>query len=182
MRSRKDLVMNSPKQLTWVANLDEVLNSERVIPDGYKIRTLLDKDKTSLAALYLASYPIDIVGDTHEALDEMECCFSGEYGKMDFSASPIALQGNCIVAAIMTVLQAPWNDTPPGPFIIEVMVHPLHRRHGLAEGLISNSARGLMYRGRTTLGLRVMSDNTAALKLYGELGFVSWIKDDLMSS
>jgi ribosomal protein S18 acetylase RimI-like enzyme len=104
----------------------------------------------------------------------MEVTFEGEYGQLDLASSPVLVYEDEIVASVMTVLQAPWDDTPPGPFIIEVIVHPEHRRHGLAEYLMIDTASRLIDQGQETVGLRVMSDNEGALSLYGRLGFTEW--------
>ena len=173
--------MNNPQQLTWICHFNDVFKTRRSLTNGYTIRAIQDRDKTALAGLYLAAYPREIVRDITQALDEMERCFLGEYGKLDLAVSLIALHSNFIVASVMTVIQAPWDDTPPGPFIIEVMVHPSHRKLGLAEFLLSYSVRELNQRGSDTVALRVMSDNTSALNLYRKLGFVSWNPDDSVS-
>lgn len=169
--------MDRAHQLTWIARLDDVLRSERGLPKGYTTRAMVGGDKAALADLYFAVYPREVVGDRIEAFDEIERVLLGEYGNLDFAASPIALHGKAMAASVMTVVEAPWEDTPPGPFIIEVMVHPAHRRRGLAEGLISYTAKGLSQRGRQTVALRVMSDNTSALNLYRKLGFAAWNPD-----
>ena len=169
--------MNRPQQLTWIAHLNDVLRSERGLPDGYTVRAAVGGDKAALADLYFAAYPREIVRDHAKALDEMERTFLGEYGSLDLAASPIAFHGNAMAASVIIVTEAPWEDTPPGPFIIEVMVHPAHRKRSLAECLISHAARELTKRGKETVALRVMSDNTSALNLYRKLGFVAWNPD-----
>jgi ribosomal protein S18 acetylase RimI-like enzyme len=107
------------------------------------------------------------------ALDEIERTFESEYGRLDRAACIVVTKDGSPVAAVMTVEEAPWSDTPPGPFVIEVIVHPDHRRRGLAEHAMQVAARELASRGRSTIALRVMSDNTGARALYTKLGFGS---------
>lgn len=110
--------------------------------------------------------------DSREAAErEIEVTLAGEYGVLDLSASPIIGCGDDVVGSVMTVLEAPWPDTPPVPFVIEVMVDPRHRRRGLAECGLRWAAERLAERGETRLGLRVMSENLSALGLYRKLGF-----------
>jgi ribosomal protein S18 acetylase RimI-like enzyme len=170
--------MNRAQQLTWIAHLSDILRSERGLPDGYTIRATEEADKAALAALYFATYPREIVADPAAALEEIERAFLGDYGDLDFAASPVAFYSNAMTASVTTVVKAPWEDTPPGPFIIEVMVHPEHRRRGLAECLISHAARELTRQGKRIVALRVMSNNTGALRLYRKLGFVPWSPDE----
>jgi ribosomal protein S18 acetylase RimI-like enzyme len=172
-----DPIMSKPQQLTWIAHLNHLLRSKRRLAQGYTVRALVEQDKVALAHVYFAAYPRQIVSDRAEAVKEMERTFLGEYGSLDPAASPIAFYGDAMVASVMTVVEAPWEDTPPGPFIIEVMVHPAHRKRGLAEYLVCHAARELIQRGMETVALRVMSDNTSALNLYRKLGFAAWNPD-----
>jgi ribosomal protein S18 acetylase RimI-like enzyme len=132
-------------------------------------------DKEALANLYFAAYPRNVVSDPAKALEEMERVYLGEYGALNLAASPIVSHGTDLAASVLTVLETPWDRTPAGPFIIEVMVHPAHRRRGLASFLMSLAARELKRRGMETVALRVMSDNTSALRLYHKLGFAAWV-------
>jgi ribosomal protein S18 acetylase RimI-like enzyme len=166
--------MSEPKQLTWIADLSDVLRHDRGIPDGYVVRAMEAGDRDRLATLYLETYPREVVADEAAAIDEMERTFRGEYGNLDFQASPVAFHRGAVAASVMTVVDAPWEDTPPGPFLIEVMVDPAHRKRGLAECLICAAARELLRQGGRTVALRVMSDNLGALRLYGKLGFTDW--------
>jgi ribosomal protein S18 acetylase RimI-like enzyme len=147
--------------------------SAQAIP-GYRVRSAGEDDEDALARLYLATYSEEIVKDLAEAREELRITYKGEYGPLDLEASPLALDGDTPVAGVLTVTEAPWPDTPPGPFIIEVMVHPDHRRKGLALYLILETARRLASTGRHTVALRVMSENTGAVRLYRRLGFRDW--------
>ena len=162
------------RQLTLVASLADILRSSaREIP-GYDIRSARVDDEEALSELYLAIYPKEVVKDLAEAREELRMSFEGEYGPLDLNTSFLALEAEKTVAGVLTVSQAPWPDTPPGPFIIEVMVHPEHRRRGLARHLIRETARRLVRAGENTAALRAMSENTGALRLYRRLGFHEW--------
>jgi ribosomal protein S18 acetylase RimI-like enzyme len=166
--------MEVQRQLTLIADVDRVLRFRRQLPTGYDTRETTERDKSSLASIYFAAYDRQIVGDLKAAQDEIERTFEGEYGQLDLEASPIATYLGSPVGSVMTVTEAPWDDTPPGPFIIEIMIHPDHQRRGLAEHLMLAAARRLAAGGNRTMALRVMSDNDKALPLYEKLGFVAW--------
>jgi GNAT superfamily N-acetyltransferase len=158
-------------QLTLIADLDDILHSPpREAPD-YTVRGTSAADRDLLADLYLAAYAGSFVKDREEAREELRLTFEGEYGPFDLEASPIALHAGQAAAGVLTVTEAPWHDTPTGPFIIEVMVHPDHRRKGLARFLIQTAARCLKARGATTVALRVLAENRGAVRLYEQLGF-----------
>jgi len=106
----------------------------------------------------------------------MDRAFTNEDGKLDYSDSIVILYNDILIASIMLVEDAPWEDTPPGPFIIQLMVHPDHRKLGLAEFLIQNAAAKLDSKGAQTVALRVMSGNRRARNLYSKCGFISWIE------
>ena len=100
--------------------------------------------------------------------------FQNEFGLLNLSASFNIIHNDIIVASIMTVEQAPWYDTPLGPFIIELMVHASHRKQGIGEYLIHHTAGRLAEIGAETVALRVSSDNPKALNLYRKCRFVSY--------
>lgn len=55
--------------------------------------------------------------------------------------------------------------------MMNVAVHPDHRRKGVAEKLISALSEGLKERGNLALTLEVRASNTPAISLYEKLGF-----------
>ena len=55
--------------------------------------------------------------------------------------------------------------------ITNVATHPLYRRRGLADKLISALVRQARDRGLSTLSLEVRESNTAAIALYEKHGF-----------
>lgn len=166
--------MSKADQLTLVAGLVQLTPPPAAPLDGYLVRETRKTDLQGLAALYFAVYPRDIVATEDDALQEIRATFEGEYGHLDLQASPVLLSADGIVASVMTVTQAPWPDTPPGPFFIEVMVHPTHRRRGLARYAVLMATQILRGAGKESVGLRVMSDNEGALALYAQLGFGRW--------
>lgn len=164
----------SSVQLTLAAEVSRLPLTGRVLPPGYNVRETQLEDVEELAELYLSAYPREIVADDVAAREEIEVTIKGQYGELDLSLSPSVTQRTRVVAAVLTVKEAPWGDTPPWPFIIEVMVHPDHRRKGLARFAVLETASRLLVQRAGTVGLRVMSDNEAAVKLYNGLGFYRW--------
>ena len=55
--------------------------------------------------------------------------------------------------------------------IMNIAVHPDHRRQGIAESLIDNLVRELKNRGSHALMLEVRVSNNPAIGLYEKLGF-----------
>jgi GNAT superfamily N-acetyltransferase len=129
-----------------------------------------------LAALWFTAYPPEIATNLSEAEQEMKDMFAGEYGPFWPEASPLVCEGDKLVAAICTVLKAPWERTPTCPFIVDLMVHPDFRRKGLAAFLLQETARTALRAGHTHVALRVLLDNTPAISLYRKLGFEDWDK------
>ncbi len=165
--------MSSPQQLTWIASIQDVVQDISCdITSG--IRRVVRADKMSLGELYFAAYPRTVVATLAEAHNEFVRTFAGEYGQLDLDSSTVVELDGHLVAAVLTVDDALWTDTPPGPFIIEVMVHPDYRRQHLALRCLLATASILAQKNQTTVALRVMSDNGAAKKLYKRLGFSSW--------
>lgn len=75
-----------------------------------------------------------------------------------------------LVGATQVVRSAPWDDVPSGPFLIELFVHPQHRRQGLARALLVRSIAPLRAAEAATVALRVDSTNTPAVELYRSIG------------
>lgn len=165
---------NAVQQLTLLASIADVLRQPRALAAGYHVRPTAVHDHDALAALYVAVYPRAVVADLHAAQDELTATFRGEYGRLDLPVSPVVLDQDTLVAAVLVVDAAPWPATPAGPFIIEVMVHPRYRRLGLGECAIQWAAQALAQRHERTVALRVLSDNAPACTLYQKLGFRQW--------
>ena len=165
------VVGSEQKQLTLIADVSRVLELGSPEVEGYAVRSVVPGDRAALVKLYYTSYTRDAVVDMDDARDDMAKSFEGEFGVLDTDASLVATNGKRLVGSILTVENAPWWDTPPGPFIINLFVHPDSRRQGLAFYMIVAAARELARKGKKTAALRVMSDNTGAMCLYERLGF-----------
>lgn len=161
-------------QLTLVGDVSTIIKYHRDIPTSYLIKKLEPKDQSQLALLYLDSYSRDIVADLEASEEEIGKTFLNEYGQLSYELSCVTLIENRIVSSILTVDETPWPDTPPGPFIIEVMTHPLHRRFGLAQAGICWVAKNTQTNNKHRLGLRVESGNLAAMTLYRKIGLREW--------
>lgn len=169
-------MVQEPRLLTLIAPLDGALAVRGALPEGYRCHAATPQDAEALAALYLSAYPREIVTDLDEAREEIALTIAGEYGTPDWGASPlIETVVGAAVATVLVVAEAPWPDTPAGPFVIEVNVSPSHRRLGLARYAIRWAAARLAAGGAQTMALRVMEDNRAARRLYAGLGFESWV-------
>lgn len=95
-------------------------------------------DIDDLGTLYHRSYPPGVATDTvREAIDDVRASWEGVYGPFAAELSPVAEMDGHVRAAVMTVWQATWPDTPTGPFVIEVFTDPAFRRRGLAASLLS---------------------------------------------
>ncbi len=160
--------------LTLLAETQPIAAQPLTLPAGYVLRPMHAPDAPALAALYFAAYDRTIVPDLPAALEEMQQTFAHEYGQLLLACSPVLIHDAIIVSAVMTVAQAPWPDTPAGPFVIEVFTHPAHRQRGLARAGLIAAAQALHQQGWRTLALRVDPDNTAATTLYTALGFHVW--------
>jgi GNAT superfamily N-acetyltransferase len=145
-------------------------------PDGYSVRPSEPADIGALAPLYLASYQSSAeVATLQVARTEMAASFAGDFGPLWLDLSLVACDGEQRpVSAIQVVRRAPWDDTPPGPFVIELFTSPDHRRRGLARHLLIEALRGATESAETVIGLRVESENPAAVALYRDLGFTDW--------
>lgn len=164
-------------QLTLLAEAQPLAAQPLTLPTGYVLRLMHAQDATALAALYFAAYDDTIVPDLSAAQEEMQQTFADEYGELALTCSPVLVYDTTLVSAVMTVVQAPWPDTPTGPFIIEVFTHPAHRQRSLARAGLISAAQAALQQGWHTLALRVDAANTAALTLYSALGFRLWQPD-----
>jgi ribosomal protein S18 acetylase RimI-like enzyme len=138
-------------------------------------RAMTRADIDSLVDLWLASYPPAVIdGASREDVEaDWTAAFDGDYGHLLTEASLVIEEDGRIVAAVQTVLDAVWDRTPRGPFIIELIVHPTARRRGFAAALMSEVLDCLGGAGFSSVGLRVESDNLVAKHLYESFGFRS---------
>ena len=78
----------------------------------------------------------------------------------------VALEGEQVVGYIGSQSVLGESD------MMNVAVHPDHRRKGIAEALIAALSAGLKERGNVCLTLEVRASNVPAITLYDKLGFV----------
>ena len=141
---------------------------------GFDVRPCGPSDLHQLGGLYFEAYDPGIACDTlDEAIADIEASFQGDYGEFWYQASPVIEANGRIVSAVMTVRQAPWDDTPDGPFIIELFTARDYRRRGLARLVIRHCLNTIRQAGETTVALRVAANNTPARNLYQSLGFAA---------
>ena len=103
----------------------------RPLPAGVGVRPLVAADLDEVACLYFDAYAAGVAAETlEEARTEMADVLAGAFGTPIPAATLVAEEGGRIEGCIQTVLDPPW-DAPDGPFVIELFVHPDHRRRGL---------------------------------------------------
>ena len=142
-----------------------------VLPDRYVLREMRREDLEAVGRLYFEAYDPGVACATlEEAVDDTVASFDGDYGEFWFEASPVILHGDEVVAAVMTVRRAPWDDVPDCPFIIELFTDRAHRRQGLARHLIASVVETIRSAGGTAVALRVDEANIPARRLYGSPG------------
>ena len=78
----------------------------------------------------------------------------------------VAVVDDCVVGYIGSQSVLGESD------MMNVAVHPDHRRKGIAEALIENLSQGLKERGNVSLTLEVRASNDPAIALYHKLGFI----------
>ena len=143
-------------------------------PAGVELRPQTPDDIPALGALYWDSYPKGVAAvDPEDAVEEMEGVFDGEYGEPLESASLVAVDAtDGIIGCIQTVTGAPWEGTPQGAFVIELFVHPDHRRRGLGTALLLAAAAAAEAAGHDNLALNAQEQTSPeAIHLYRRLGF-----------
>ena len=160
--------------LTLIADVATVAARARAAPARFELRPSTVDDLGQVGRLYFRSYDPGVAcGTEDEALADVSASFNGDYGEYLPEASPVVLDGFTIVAAVMTVEQAPWVNTPTCPFVIDLFVAPKCRRVGLASALLGAVAKSVSSRGES-IALRVDEYNVAALALYDSIGFRRW--------
>ena len=163
--------------LTLVADVRQV--PDAVVPAGYELRSCDRSDVAALGRLYFAAYDPGVACATvEEATDDIAASFDGEYGPLWADASSVACHDDALVAAIMTVHRAPWDDVPDLPFVIELFTDRAHRRRGLARVLTARALSACRDAGERGAALRVDAGNAPALALYRSLGLVSYSARD----
>jgi len=142
--------------------------TDHVIPAGVVLRTLGEADLQAVGEAYWRTYlnsPNEMT--LKDATDDVLAAWRGEYGRWLADASFGAWRDDELVGAILTVTDAPWDDVPSGPFIIDLFVATHARRHGIGRALV----RAVQAAHQTSIGLRVDDTATEARVLYASLGF-----------
>ena len=162
------------EQLTQIADVADVLSHRNWTKPIGELGVFDPTYKGQWISLYLQSYadPFDYTQEDVES--EWVATLSDEYGTVWEEASPLAWVDGELVGSVVTVYEAPWSDTPPGPFVIEVMVSPEYRGRGIATALLVRTAEVCKSAKQTTMALRVLNSNVAAKRLYTRLGFTNW--------
>lgn len=158
------------EQRTLQTQLDALADVER--PAGVEIATLTRYDIPTLAVLTLEAYgrpltPEDVI----ETSEELRMVFEGAFGPTTEDSFVGAWDGGTLVGAILVVRESPWDDAPDGPFVVDLVVDPEYRRHGIATALISEVAGRCRQWGFDSLTLRIDSRHNGAAELYNVLGF-----------
>lgn len=144
------------------------------LPPGYEARTAGQDDTEAIGRVYHEAYPPGVAAETvEEAIADIAASFRGMYGPLWPEACRVVEYAGALVAAVLTVDRAQWEDVPDCPFTIELFTAPEHRRLGLGRALIAGCVGLAAARGEP-LALRVLPDNVAALRLYRSLGFEEW--------
>jgi ribosomal protein S18 acetylase RimI-like enzyme len=135
--------------------------------EGVLLREATRADAQAIAAAYHESYKGEWT--PAESLEDIERAFDGGHGALIPQASLAAVGADgAIVGAVLTVLDAPWDHTPRGPFVIDVFVVPGARDRGIGRALMLAAMAGSPGH---SIALRVEDDNAAAIGLYRSLGF-----------
>jgi ribosomal protein S18 acetylase RimI-like enzyme len=142
-------------------------------PLGYDAIPLHSLDATELGRAYFACVG---VGEGWSylpgAIEDVRAAFNGDYGPLLAESSLALVRAGDIAAAVLTVGAAPWDDVPPGAFVIDLFTDPAHRRQGLARWLLQRAIRSLplSFEGGP-ISLRVETENQPAIALYTAEGF-----------
>lgn len=139
------------------------------------IREPTPSDIPEIGAVYFTAYEEGLAGENiEEATADIAASYDGEYGEFWMEGSAVAEVDGEIVGVLLAVRQAPWDQTPRGPFIIELFVGPDYRGRGVASRLLDHCLDTMASLGAESVGLRVLADNQQAQSLYAWAGFVEW--------
>lgn len=162
----------SVAQLTLMA--DAVAVDGAPLPGGFAVRTPRARDADEIGQLYFdCQVPGADLADAGEGIDETRAFFRGEFGEFWAAGSGVIETGGRLVAALLAVHRAPWDDTPDCPFITDLFTDPGYRRYGFGRALLIRCLTEASATSRPKLALRVDSENTPALRLYESLSFRS---------
>lgn len=159
------------RELTLQADIEDIDVDSAV--NALELASLTTYDTPALASLYVVAYDMpQTAEELFAASDELHLIFDGAFGTpRDDSFIGAWLDGQ-LVGAILAVLDAPWDEVPRGPFVLELMVDPEHRRKGIATALIAELAKRAEQWEYDSLTLRLdLKRSPGALPLYQQLGF-----------
>lgn len=166
-------------QITLVAELD----GETSHRAAFEVRAIASVDLEELGRLYFESYDPGVACDTiAEAIEDIQASFDGDYGRLLWEASLVAVDDGRLIGAVMTVDRPPWEGLPDCPMIIELFVDRDHRSRGIGRGLVRRSMGVLRATGERRVSLRVDPANEPAMRLYQSLGFGEWPEDGKQTS
>jgi ribosomal protein S18 acetylase RimI-like enzyme len=137
-------------------------------PAGVALQLLEERDLGAVGEAYWRTYlgtPDEMT--LTEATDDVLASWRGDYGRWLADGSLGAWHDGELVGAVLTVTDAPWDDAPPGPFIIDLFVVPGARRRGIGRALVRN----VQSRLGVSIALRVDDTAAEARALYTDLGF-----------
>jgi len=140
------------------------------VPEGLGVRPVQPEDGAALGTLMSDAYrgTVDDDGETpEEALAEAQGAIGGAWGPLIEDASLMALAGDDVVAAVITV-----RDVSNGmsPLLAFALTDPAWQRRGIGGWLIRESICRLASLGVTELHLAV-TRGSPAQRLYERLGF-----------
>lgn len=105
---------------------------------------------------------------------DIRASFAGEYEDLQLGTSPVVRDGE-IVAAIMIVHRASWNDVPKCSFIIELFTDRTQRRRRLGRALLAACFTAVRNGEGTSVTLQVDAGNRPARFLYDSMAFSVWV-------
>jgi len=139
---------------------------------GFTVRPPAEGDAARLGQLYFdAGVPYANLAHAEAAVEEILAFFRGEFGDFWPDASGVVEHEGRLVAALLAVHRAPWDDIPDGPFITDLFTDPGFRRRGLGRVLMARCLAAVHRSARRCVALRVESDNAPAVHLYQGFGF-----------
>jgi ribosomal protein S18 acetylase RimI-like enzyme len=143
------------------------------LPRGFAARVPDLSDAEDLGRLYFEC-PVpgmDAPDSAGGAISDMHSFFRGDYGEPWLDGSGLVEGRGRLVAALLAVRSAVWDDTPDCPFITDLFTDRAFRRSGLAHVLMVRCMNQASATPRPMVALRADSDNAPAMRLYERLGF-----------
>ncbi len=100
------------------------------------------------------------------------------YATLFASTCPVALDGDRVIGAIVAMRS---QDEPHEIYVQDVITHPDHRRHGVANALFNWVIDRAATFGCRRLYLTSEPDNEAAARTWERLGFVNVVGDKMVN-